>query len=957
MNLKTAMQSIPVRLIALFGLILSVSLSMFGTWDYLRNRDERLTALDQELHRVLIRLRDSLPVAIWEYNQAQEDQIVSAELGAPAIVGILVKGGKGTYGRQKKAGELLPLERPMQTDIVLTTPLKRTEYNVTSVLGEVTIYATRAAIEARLRQDLTLLIIEVVGINLVALMALYLSLRVTVLRPLARVGNALRQIASRDADLAMRLPLDTTREFASVAQDFNLFVSKLERMLGGTVDSVHAAIGKISAGQLDTEITVDDNNQASILGRLLVMRDNLRRMHETQAETARQLQAATLKAEASNRSKSEFLASMSHEIRTPMNAIIGMAHLARKATQDKRLLGYVNSIDRAASNLHHLLDDVLDLSKIEAGKLEIEHIEFDLGSVLENLLQISSQKAEAKGLDLFIKLARDVPTALAGDPLRLGQILLNFTTNAIKFTERGRVIVSVTVQQSLPDGVLLRFSVSDTGIGLTPEQSARMFQSFAQAESGTTRKYGGTGLGLSICKYLAGLMGGDVGLESRPGQGSTFWATARFGLARTLVPRAQTASALTGLRALLVDDDEDARVIYGDYLAGFGLQVQIASSAQQALEQIRQGARPELLLLDYRMEGQDGLALHAALRSLALEPPPRAIIMLTAAQSPELRGRAEAAGFDAFLNKPVGPSTLFDCIADLFGVGSLNQDHKDLHALESAARSQLQGRRILLADDNDINQQVGREILEDLGVQVSVAGNGIEVLALVHEARLDGRPFDAILMDMQMPEMDGISATHALRRDRLYSALPIIAMTANAMDGARRACLDAGMNDHLSKPLNLPLMFSTLMRWLPARQTGNMAASLPATGSVPSSDHPALPSLPGFDTAAGLAHTGGSPRHYLDMLQRFHAHHGDLAVRAAAAMQDGDTDTATRLAHTLTGLAATFGAHDLHQLAAAFEHALRAGEADWARHLPALQACIQALLKVIAEGLASAGQS
>ncbi len=509
----------------------------------------------------------------------------------------------------------------------------------------------------------------------------------------------------------------------------------------------------------------------------------------------RDLAAARDRAMALEQSKSVFLANMSHEIRTPMHAIIGMAHLAGKAATDARQRGYLRNISTAAGNLHRILDDVLDYSKIEAGKLDIEQAEFDLTGVLDSLTQLCATRAQAKGLAFLVKLPRDLPRALVGDALRLSQILLNFCTNAIKFTEHGRVIVAAEALQADEDGdddrMTLKFSVTDTGVGLTQAQCQALFDRFAQAEVATARHHGGTGLGLAISKRLAQLMGGDVGVSSTPGAGSTFWATARFGHAVQLVSRVQTAPSLRGLPALLVDDDADARAIYGDYLASFGLQVETASDAAQALAALNAGHRPRLVVLDYMMLEQDGLALFETMRGLDLEPRPH-VLMLTGAESESLRERAAQAGIDAYLTKPIGPSALFDCIIEFFGEGRPASD--DLVAGEVAARAQLSGRRILVAEDNDINQQVARGILEDLGIEVQIAEDGQRAVERVEQARDAGRPIDLVLMDMQMPVMDGISATRLLRSRPAHAGLPIIAMTANAMDGARRACMDAGMN-------------------------------------------------------------------------------------------------------------------------------------------------------------------
>ena len=664
-------------------------------------------------------------------------------------------------------------------------------------------------------------------------------------------------------------------------------------------------------------------------------------LRELNADLERRVAERTAEAEAANAAKSSFLANMSHEIRTPMNAIIGMSHLALKTNLDNRQRDYVQKIDRAANNLLGIINDILDFSKIEAGKLTVENIEFDLTEVLDSLVQLCGLKADAKGLDFHLKTAKGLPRALVGDPLRLGQVLVNFANNAVKFTDKGRVLVEVTSLHEDEQTVELGFAITDTGIGMTEEQVGKMFQSFSQADTSTTRKYGGTGLGLAIAKQLAELMGGTVGVKSTPGFGSTFWATAKFGRAKNLKPRIECSETIQGLRVLLVDDSADARDIYGGYLESFGCVVTGVPGGIEALVALKDYGPYPLVVLDYRMPTMDGFDVFAAIKSLSLDPSPR-VIMVTGSADPGVQLRAKETGLDAYLLKPLSPSSLFDCILGLFGAGAVAGAGSS--GMEERARAHLAGARLLLAEDNEINQQVAQGVLEDIGIVLDIANNGVEALQLASQAHAAGKPYEAVLMDMQMPEMDGLSCTRELRRDARHAAMPIIAMTANAMAGDREACMAAGMNDHVAKPFNVDQLFATLMKWLPARGS---AAPLQQLLSAPAAAGE-LPRLPGVDTAQGLAQTGGKAARYLDMLQRFQRGQAEAPQQIEAAMRAGDQELAVRLAHTLRGTAGTLGAEGVQRMAAELEAALKSGNAAWRQRLGETQAQLAPLVAALA---------
>ncbi len=500
---------------------------------------------------------------------------------------------------------------------------------------------------------------------------------------------------------------------------------------------------------------------------------------------------ARLAAEEASKTKSDFLANMSHEIRTPMNAIIGMTHLAQRTDPTPKQKNYLSKIDNAAQSLLGIINDILDFSKIEAGKLELEHTTFSLDDVLTNLADIVGHKAEQKSLEIVYSVARDVPRHLIGDPLRLGQILINLVSNAIKFTETGEVIVKIRLR----DTNELLFSVQDTGIGMQPNQLANLFQSFNQADSSITRRYGGTGLGLAICKQLCELMGGSISVESEHGTGSTFHFSARFTIA-TDGPQIAARIGLNDLlqkRVLIVDDNIIARDVLTAMLRANGLTTKAARSGEEALLMLGEASAADesfdLVLMDWRMPGIDGIEASRRIKAdPALSHTP-AILMVSAFGREEMMDDSESSALDGYLIKPVNESHLIDTIARMFSKEVVAVFPKRPPIPKNAARN-LEKRKVLLVEDHEINRELATELLTDLGILVTVAINGREGVDLIAK-----EPFDLVLMDIQMPVMDGLTATRLIRADNRFLALPIIAMTAHAMSSDCEKSLNAGMND------------------------------------------------------------------------------------------------------------------------------------------------------------------
>ena len=626
-------------------------------------------------------------------------------------------------------------------------------------------------------------------------------------------------------------------------------------------------------------------------------------------------------AEEATKAKSDFLANMSHEIRTPMNAIIGLSHLALGTKLDRKQRDYLIKVHRSAQNLLGIINDILDFSKIEAGKLDMEAVDFDLAEVMDSLANLVSVKSSEKGLELIMDLDPEVPLGLNGDPLRLNQVLINLVNNAIKFTEVGEITIAARLVEHSEDGVTLRFAVQDTGIGMAPEQQGRLFQAFAQADTSTTRKFGGTGLGLSISKRLVEMMGGEVGVESEYGQGSTFWFTARFRLGDEPEVRVQRTlpEALRDLRVLVVDDHPTARTILARYLESSGFVTGEVASGAEALDELETAELPyQLVLIDWHMPGMNGIEATRRIKASSRISSHPDVIMVSAYRREELIEQAEAEGVKAFLEKPVSPSSLYDAILEATGHG-MEQVAKAGGSVP--AQSQLRGARILLVEDNEINQQVAEELLSQAGVGVTIANHGQEGVET-----LVARPedFDGVLMDIQMPVMDGYTATREIRKDDRFKDIPVVAMTANAMAGDREKALAAGMNDHVAKPIDVRELFGVLARWITVR--GSRCLQAASAEQTVTKQTETLPDLSGLDTVAGIERCGGNEKVYRKILHKFREGQSSAPQRIRAALAKGDHKIAEREVHTLKGVAGNIGAEAVQAAAKTVETQLKQGE-------------------------------
>ncbi|MDC8786559.1 response regulator [Roseateles koreensis] len=720
------------------------------------------------------------------------------------------------------------------------------------------------------------------------------------------------------------------------------FIAIRMKKLVAESHAVADAVLRIAAGNWALQLPDAAQQKYDTLAAVATMQEQL-------TQTMADLNAARVRAEEATAAKSAFLAAMSHEIRTPMNAIIGLSHLASRTEMSVQQRDYVDKIKLAGQHLLGILNDILDFSKVEAGMLSIEHTPFELDAMLQNVANVIAEKASDKGLELMFQVAQDVPPYLVGDPLRLGQVLINFANNAIKFTAQGEVSVHVTLDQSLEPTphatyVKLKFDVKDTGIGLSPEQMSRLFREFSQAEDATARHYGGSGLGLVISKGLAALMGGDVGVDSTLGQGSTFWFTARVEVgrmtARPLLPEIQ----LRDRRVLVVDDNPHAAAVLVDILSSQGFAVATVNTGPLAIQAVHIADAGDqafdIVMVDWQMPHMDGLETTRRIRELTLKHRPLQIMVTAHGREEAVRG-AEYSGVDDVLLKPVNASLLFNTLIRLLserqgasdavqGTGAPSGPGEPAIEIPSRLRH-LRGARILLVEDNDLNQQIAQELLSDAGLHVDVVENGQAALAQIEQ-----QPYDLVLMDMQMPVMDGLEATLQLRKNPRHALLPVIAMTANALPSDRQRCLLAGMNDYVSKPIAPDELWDALARWIQPRaglgdsanaqrvETSPTVFKSPLKFSRQAQQSVQLPDqIDGLDLALGLRRTAGRAAFYLDLLHQFTATRRTALHEVRDALNTEDRPRAERLTHSLKGLAGTLGATPLHERLRALEQTLQ----------------------------------
>lgn len=730
------------------------------------------------------------------------------------------------------------------------------------------------------------------------------------------VGHTIREIVSHKAQKWIELCAQVAISGVSLA--YLDYVSESGRIFDAWIFSPRA--GQFAVLLSDVTERRQAEDQLRRLNQDLELRVHQRTMD---LETANNRLVEALKtAQSATRAKSEFLANMSHEIRTPMNAVIGMIYLALQTELNGRQREYLTKASMAADSLLAIINDILDFSKIEAGKLELERTEFRLDEVLERIVAIVGLRAQEKDLEFVLRVAADVPQSLIGDALRLEQILINLCNNAVKFTKAGEVVMSVSLRASgSSEAIMLKFSVRDTGIGMTPVQAAKLFQPFVQADASSTRKYGGTGLGLAICRQLAELMGGRIWVDSEAGVGSEFSVV--LCLEHGTDSRSQYLLPEVGgeiLSVLVADDNHCVCDVLTDLLGRLGHSCTVAYNAQEVDICLRQATAQkfDIVLLDWRLPGLERQEIAPWFAERFTHA--RLILMMANGEQSLVPPRLLEGG-DAVLHKPVMLRSLMAALAQVMREEhSSEQPDAGRETLSVLAKPDFGQKRVLLVEDNEFNQQIAAELFRAAGLSVAVVANGLDALAVLRKER-----FDAVFMDVQMPLMDGYEATRRIRSDLCLADLPVIAMTAHALEQDRELCLEAGMNDYISKPIEPGRLLALLRKWLgPA--DGVQDKPVPAQDAASDGQNGSDWELPGISVEVGLRFCNDSPEFFHKMLEKFLVSRTGQIAELEALLDARDYASGMRMAHTLKSVAATLGAERLAAAAIAFEAVLMRGE-------------------------------